>query len=303
MTEWNHIKGLRFSMCGDVPMIEVDNDYATARMTTHGATVLSYCPKDSKGKAGEDLIWVSDNAIYDNKTPVRGGVPICWPWFGAYKAEFNSPLEDGAEPQGHGLVRKKSWHLARIETLKNGATLVEFTTQADAETRAIWPYEFLLSLQVVVGETLGLTLTTSNLNPIPLKITEALHTYFKLPINAKLLVDGLQGAEEIDTLKDNQSRDVTEKLLVKPPMDSVYLQVQPTLTVSAGGKPALQIEASNAASSVLWNPGPETVKGFKDIHPDHWTQFVCIENGNIWDDAVTIAPEGKHRLQIAISKP
>jgi len=303
MNSWNNVQGIRFSMRGDVSLIEVDNVYAQAKMTAHGATVLSFCPKDPAGQVGEDLLWVSESASYDGKAAIRGGIPVCWPWFSGYQAEFNALLEDDVEPPAHGLVRKKAWHIDRIETLENGATLVEFVTQSDEQTRPIWPYEFTLSLQVVIGETLSLTLTTTNRNPLPIIITEALHTYFNLSVTKDITLNGLQGSQEVDTLKANKTRIVDGGLSVSSPIDNVYLAVQSSLLTSVDGQPSLQIDSSNAASCVVWNPGSETVKGFKDIADDHWPQFLCIENGNVWSDRVIIEPEAKHRLQIAISKP
>lgn len=301
MSDWNNVQGVSLSMRDQVSIIEIDNAFATAKMSSHGATVLSFCPKDSSGKTMDDLLWVSENAVYDGKAAIRGGIPVCWPWFSGYQAQFNAPLADDVEPSAHGLVRKKAWHLDRIENLESGATLIEFITQSDAETRAIWPYEFALSLQVVVGEMLSLTLTTTNLNPIPLQITEALHTYFNLPVEADITITGLQGATEIATLRANQSRQVAGDVSVHSPIDNVYLNAGSTVLAKVSGEPKLQIDSSHAASCVVWNPGPETVKGFADIADDHWTQFLCIENGNVWDDAVLIEPEAKHRLQIAIS--
>lgn len=303
MDDWNDVQGVSFSMRGDVSIIEIDNAFAQAKMTPHGATVLSFCPKDESGVLGDDLLWVSDQAVYDGKAAIRGGIPVCWPWFSGYQGEFNSPLEESVEPSAHGLVRKKAWHVERIESLQSGSTLVEFVTQSDAETRAVWPYEFSLSLQVVVGEMLSVTLTTTNLNPLPLQLTEALHTYFKLPMNADITMSGLQDAQEINTLQGNQKRMVVGDLAVSSPIDNVYLNVKSSLSAKVDGELRLQIDSSSAQSCVLWNPGPETVKGFTDIADADWPQFLCIENGNVWSNRVIIEPETKHRLKIAISKP
>ena len=301
MSDLTQIQGVTMTKQGELDVIEIDNAFATARMTTLGASVLSFCPKDAQGNVGEDVMWVSDTAIYDGKAAVRGGVPICWPWFGGYKAEFNSPLAQGAEPQAHGFVRRKLWELASVTAMDNGATQVEFVTTSDAETLAIWPYAFTLTMQVIVGETLQMNLITHNQNECEIKITEALHTYYNLPVDQNVVLDGLQGAQEINTLSDNATRTIDGLFAVSSPIDSVYLNVQPTIEASVAGNPVFALD-SNGQSSVVWNPGPETVKGFADIDDAHWPQFLCVENGNMWDNAVTIAPNSSHTLRVTVRK-
>ncbi|MBO1923426.1 D-hexose-6-phosphate mutarotase [Thiomicrorhabdus sp. 6S3-12] len=300
---FSHIPGVTFSMHDALSLIEVENDYAKAIMTAHGATVLSYCPKDKNGDLEEDLLWVSEQAVYDGKAAIRGGIPVCWPWFSGYQSEFNAPLEEGAQPPAHGFVRKMSWHLENVEKLPSGVTSVLFSLSSSKETLAIWPYAFALQLQVVVGETLSLSLTTHNLNAFDLQLTEALHTYFRLPPDGTLQLDGLQGATQIETLQQNRQNLVGTPLVVQSPIDNVYLNAGPSLQASVKGEPVLQIDSSQARSCIVWNPGPETVKGFSDIENRHWTQFVCIENGNVWNNFVTVPAESKHKMQIAICKP
>lgn len=297
------IEGVAFRNQDALLLIEIETPFAKALMTPHGATVLSYCPKDQQGNLQHDLLWVSEQAVFDGKAAIRGGIPVCWPWFSGYQAEYNSPLAEDATPSAHGFVRKAAWHLQNIEILPNSAISVVFSLSSSEETLAIWPYEFSLELRVVIGQALELTLTTKNLSSQEIKLTEALHTYFNLPSNASVMIDGLKGAIQIDTLNQNQQQNITSEIVVQAPMDNVYLNSQSSLIAKQNGQAVLQIDSSNADSCILWNPGPETVKGFKDITDDHWPQFVCIENGNVWSNAVTLPAKGTHQLEIAIRKP
>ncbi|MBN2647367.1 MAG: D-hexose-6-phosphate mutarotase [Thiotrichales bacterium] len=302
MTDFTQIPGVRLSMRNQVSVIEIDNAFATAKLSPHGANVFSYCPKNADGSAGADLLWLSEQAVFDGKTAIRGGVPICWPWFSGYSAQYNAPVVEGSNPPAHGLVRRAAWHLEDIQALENGATKVLFSYRSNAETLAIWPYEFVLHFQVVVGETLSLSLITHNLTDLDLPMTEALHTYFNLPGDGSLQIDGLQGAMEINTLNQQNSL-VAESVTLAGPIDNVYLQASNRLLAKVHGEVKLQIDTAHAASAVLWNPGPETVKNFADVDHAKWAEFVCIENGNVRSDQVTVPARGIHRLQVVISRP
>ena len=135
------MKGVSFSMQDHLMMIEVENEFAQFRMTTHGASVLSFIPKQHNPQ-GVDVLWVSDSAIYDGSKPVRGGIPVCWPWFGKAK-------EDGLP--AHGFVRNSVWHLDQVYQHDNGITELVLALDSDAETLKIWPHAFHVELKIEVG--------------------------------------------------------------------------------------------------------------------------------------------------------
>jgi glucose-6-phosphate 1-epimerase len=282
-------EGVSFSMQENIMMIDVENEFASAQITTHGGCVLSFTPK-----GGKDLLWVSPTAIYNGQKPVRGGVPICWPWFGANTQEASAPA--------HGFVRNAVWHLEHIANLDSGVTEIVLTFDSNAETLTIWPHSFHLALKIIVGEKLAMSLITTNLSEHDIQITEAFHTYFNVADARDLVITGLGGSTHLDKLSNAPAEQKGDTLVLKPPKDSVYLnQTADILIKDAANNRNIVIEKQHADSAVVWNPGPVTVKGFADVPDDLWPAFVCVEAGNVFENAVMIASGQKHTMTMMLS--
>jgi len=282
-------KGVTFSMQENLMMINVENDFATATITTHGASVLSYIPK-----GGQDLLWVSPTAIYSAEKPVRGGVPICWPWFGAGKQ---------AGLPAHGFVRNQVWQLDHVANLDSGVTEIVLNFEPNETSLEMWPHQFHLSLCIEVGEKLAVSLTTVNKNEYDIEITEALHTYFSVAESAGLLISGVENATEHNTLaKPIEITKRTQPITLMPPMDSVFTNQTAELVIhDEKNARNILIEKEYASSAVVWNPGAEIIKGFADVPEACWTEFVCVEAGNVFDNAVTIPAGEKHSMRMMLS--
>ena len=283
------LSGVSFKQLDGIEVIEIDNEFAKASVTTYGACVLSYVPQQQ-----QDLLWVSNQAVYDGSKPVRGGIPVCWPWFGKALTS-NLPA--------HGFVRNKEWQLEKLELLESGVTRLHLTTKSDEQTKAIWPYEFELSLTIEVGRKLILSLTTVNCDSDAFTVTEALHTYFNIGLPQGLRIEGLGESIHCDKLNENAlPEQQSGEVVLNPPMDSVFQHVKKELMLhDEVNERAIRIRSRNANSAVVWNPGAEIVKGFSDIAAQGWKEFACVESGNVLDDFVTIAPGSKHTLSVEYS--
>ncbi len=282
-------EGVSFSMRENIMMIDVENEFASAQITTHGGSVLSFRPKD-----GQDLLWTSPTAIYNGQKPVRGGIPVCWPWFGANTQETSAPA--------HGFVRNAVWHLDHVANLDSGVTEIVLTFDSTPETLEIWPHSFHLALRIEVGEKLAMSLITTNLSDHDIQITEAFHTYFNVADARSLVITGLEGSTHLDKLSNAPAQRQVEALTLNPPMDSVYLHQATDIAIEdVGNQRKIIIEKQHADSAVVWNPGPETVKGFADMPDDLWPEFVCVEAGNVFDNAVMIASGEKHTMTMILS--
>lgn len=281
-------EGVELNQHHGIEVIDIENQFATAKITTHGASVLSFIPKGQ-----HELLWVSDEAVYDGSKAVRGGIPVCWPWFGQAR---HSHLP------AHGFVRNIVWQVDKIESFDAGETRVVLRCESNDETMAIWPHEFELTLCIEVGPTLILNLTTHNLSDTTLSLTEAFHTYFNVDPQG-LEIKGLVKSTHLDTLiEDAVAETQTEVLVLEPPRDSVYLN-QPgnVFLIDVHNKRQIKIAKRNADSSVVWNPGAEIVKGFSDINDQAWSEFVCVESGNVLDNYITVLPQEKHVLSVQYS--
>lgn len=287
------MEGVRFSMQDHLMMIDVENEFAQFRMTTHGASVLSYVPKQNNPK-GLDVLWVSDCAIYDGSKPVRGGIPVCWPWFGQAK-EVGLPA--------HGFVRNSVWHLDQVHHHDNGITELVLVLESDENTLKIWPHAFHVELKIEVGAKLSMALTTHNLNEHDIEITEALHTYFSVGNANGIMVEGLEGSDMFDKLRsDAPGVTQVETVKVLPPMDSVFIdQTKAMRIVDDEQARTIVIETSQAQSAIVWNPGAEGIQSFADMPNEAWPSMLCVEAGNVLQNAVMVPGGEKHRFSMALS--
>jgi len=287
------VEGVSFRIQDQVVLIEVENALGKATISPFGATILQFQPVGEK-----PVLWQSPTAIFDGKKAIRGGIPVCWPWFGQSKTDGNP---------AHGFVRNRDWQISSIQTLPAGTsattvTKLVFSIESDEQTLAIWPYEFALQLIVVVGKELTVELITENRSDKKMEITEALHSYFAVSEVNSLQVKGFAGSEAIDTLQQPAERSPAGDILdIHSPIDSVFVnQTQTTEITDSSWKRRIQI-AKNGASSIVWNPGPEIVKDFSDIPDDAWSGYLCVEAGNVWDNAVSISAKQLHSMKMTVS--
>ena len=278
---------------GGLPVIEIRNRFATARISVHGAHVLSFRPKDDA-----DLLFLSEQAVFQPGKAIRGGVPVCWPWFG--------PDPQGQGRPAHGFVRTRLWDLRRTETLAGGETLVELGLRDSTETRAIWPHGFDLSLTVIVGRSLFLALTTRNTGDSPFELTQALHSYFAVADIAQVRVTGLDGCDYVDKAKGAggvrkvQAGDVA----VDAEVDRVYAGVPDVLTIEDGAAARrVRLTAGGSRTAVVWNPWAEVAAGMADLPDDAYRRFVCVETANAGEEVLTLAPGDSRTLAVDIAPP
>jgi glucose-6-phosphate 1-epimerase len=287
----DHVK---FEMRDHLMVIVVENEHAKAEITTHGANLFSYQLKDSISKAWQpDLLWLSPSAVWDGSVPLRGGVPICWPWFGAHPMDSSLPA--------HGLVRNVLWHLDQINDLENGVTEVVLTLTPTDKMRALWPHEFALTLAIEVGPHLAMTLSATNLNDYDLEISEAFHTYYQVSEAEGLPIEGLEGCDYADKLQNFAYDKQKEPLVIEPPIDRVYLDhTSDAIIKDAAWRRAILVEKVNSASTVVWNPGAEFAEGFADMPNDAWHHFVCVETANALDNRYMLPSGATHHLQMVV---
>ncbi len=277
---------------GGLPMVEVRNALATARISLYGGQVLSFCPQ-----GGSDLLFVSELAYYQQGKAIKGGAPVCWPWFGADPQGLGRPA--------HGFVRNRLWDLRRTEALAGGETLVELGLRDSDDTRALWPHGFDLSLTVIVGRSLFLSLTTRNTGNTPFELTQALHSYFAVADIAQTRVTGLDGCAYVDKAKGaGGARKVqTGDVSVAAEVDRVYAGVPDVLTIVDGAAPRqIRLTAGGSRTAVVWNPWAEIAAGMADLRDDEYRRFICVETANAGDEVLTLAPGDSRTLAVDVAQ-
>jgi glucose-6-phosphate 1-epimerase len=258
----------------------------TAVVAQKGGQLLSWKPHGAA-----EILWVSPLASFVGSGPIRGGIPICWPWFGMHRI-------DPKQPQ-HGLVRTATWERDEI------------SPDGDLRLRAPEPVldGLAVALQVHAGETLALTLITTNLGPQPTTITEALHTYFRIGGLKTLRVAGLDGcdyADNADPRAVGQPYGPIKKHAGPVSFDGneitrIYHHSGVCTLIDAGLGRLVRIEKEGSDSTVVWNPGAEKAKSFADLPPDAHDQFICIESGTAGPHSVSLAPGETHVLSVTYS--
>lgn len=292
----DHVK---FSSRDALVMIDLRNHHGEASLTTFGGTLLSYKPRIN-GRLSDDLIWVSETALYDGQKPVRGGVPVCWPWFGSYDATALGEDASDASKKGHGIARYFDWSVVTAEHATNEATKITLALSSSEHIRKAWPHDFHLELDVTLGDCLELKLTGENRSDREWIVSEAFHTYFAVDDAARVIARGYSSATVIDKLSFSSCSSQSGDVQVTTPMETIHLGTTATQSLNDGRRTIL-IEREGAASSVLWNPGPEGVKAFADMPDDQYRHTLCAEVANVLEDAYPLGPGDRHCMTMRLS--
>ncbi|QLI80395.1 D-hexose-6-phosphate mutarotase [Chitinibacter fontanus] len=273
-----------FSHAGaGLPVVVVENKLGSAIFALQGCHLLSFVPA-----AGEEILWLSPLAMFEPGKAVRGGIPMCLPWFGGHPAGL----------QSHGFARTSDWTLEQVSQQADGSTLLTVSLSSDAETLAMWPHEFRFEMQIEVGRELKLTLNVDNLSDTPAPFTYAYHTYFAVADYTQSPIYGLEELTYIDTLGEVTRRHQSGTLQLTGSTDRVYLDVPQVQTIVDGAR-KINI-SSTAKSSIVWNPG-EHADNMADVG-QYRQNFVCVERGDVFDNAITIAARSRFSAEMVLSE-
>lgn len=255
-----------------------------------GAQILAY------QRQGQPLIWLSDQAQGLPGQPVRGGVPLCWPWFGhlprnpaAVQALHSNPTQAPA----HGLVRDQPWHLQQVRQNDQTVHLVfELATPimaSDGQPLALKP-----RLTISLGERLMLELVTHNTGTQLLSFSQALHSYFAVSDIHAIHINGLEDCPYVDSLQNWTPHTQQGPVCFSAETDRLYLNTPSQLSIDdPGWQRRLYLDSQGSRSAVVWNPWIDKAQRLSQFADDAWQQMLCIETANVLDDICTLAP-GEH---------
>ncbi|MBD1550253.1 D-hexose-6-phosphate mutarotase [Pseudomonas typographi] len=280
---------------GELPCWRIRNGQAELLVAQQGAQVLSY-----QREGEQPLIWLNDHATFTPGTPIRAGVPVCWPWFGnlGKNPEAVQAMHQGeGSAPSHGLVRALPWQLDNLEHAGTQTTLHLSLPQAAAGSLPGWPHKAELTLALTLGDDLAVQLTTRNLGEQPLAISQALHTYFAVSDVRQVNVAEVAGLNYIETLENWETRNQQGPLEVAGETDRIYLDTPARLSIAdSGWNRRVLIDTEGSHSTVIWNPWIERAMAFPDMADDGWQRMFCIEIANVLGDALSLAPGASHTL-------
>ncbi len=271
---------------GGLTMVEISNAQATATIALQGAHLLTWTPKGQ-----QPVIWLSTAAKFAPGKSVRGGIPICWPWFGPHEGEASFPA--------HGYARTVEWQVVETEALANGATRLLFRFSGNEATAKMWPHATPCDYQITIGTALELELVTRNEGTTPVAVGQALHTYFAISDIRDVTVDGLEGCpylDKVDGFKRKQQDGVVE---FSGETDRIYLDsTADCLIDDAALERRIRISKRNSASTIVWNPWNEKAEQMGDLGERSYLGMVCVESANAANDVVTLPVGGEHHLYV-----
>jgi D-hexose-6-phosphate mutarotase len=273
---------------GGLPLVRVESPHAEGEMYFHGGQVMSWKP------TGEDeVLFVSRRAMWEASKPIRGGVPVCFPWFGPRPSDPGAP--------SHGFVRTRDWTLESV-TETDEAVVVSMSTASDDESRRWWPSSFRLVHRVTFGRTLTMELMVTNTGNEPFRFEEALHTYFCVGHIDRTRVHGLEGLRYLDTLvTPPEEKMQLGAVTFSAETDRIYLDPGPPIVIEDGTRRRVMLTASQSGTAVVWNPWVAKAHSLQDLADDEWPDFVCVETCNVRQRTVDLAAGLQHVLRVVVS--
>ncbi|HXN16736.1 MAG TPA: D-hexose-6-phosphate mutarotase [Candidatus Binatus sp.] len=292
-----HAELYRFEIPGTASVVEGNGGLQKVRVTTpgaageiylHGAHLTSWKPAGR-----EEVLFLSALSQWELGRAIRGGVPICFPWFGGKADDPKAPA--------HGFVRTKAWRIESIAQAGDGVTVSMFT-ESDDDTKRWWPADFRLSYRVTFASELRLELVVTNTGKTSLRFEEALHAYHRVGNILDTRVSGLDTVQYIDKTDSNRKKIQHGEIAIVSETDRIYLNTIDAIKLE---DPVLRrrthVAKENSRTTVVWNPGAQKARSLSDFADDEWIQMICIETSNVADFALDLAPGQQHEMKAVVS--
>lgn len=293
-TKFGSLKGVTIELHKQLIAVSVKNEAASATIFLQGAQLAEY-----KRIGEHPLIWLSDQCTYQMGKPLRGGIPICWPWFGDLARNpvaIQDQLGESDWP-AHGFVRMQEWELISVELPDSETTRITLQLQITPDER--WPFPAVLRVIISVGTTLDVQFQVTNLSAEPFSFTHALHTYFNVGNIESIAVEGLEGRDFLDTLDDWVTKKSNFPLQINAEVDRIYPNSPEKVAIIDRklGR-IIRINASNLPDLVVWNPWVEKSMRLSHFNDNHFKHMLCLESAALLDNAVTLAANETFKCEV-----
>lgn len=256
----------QLNLTGEFDLLTIEHKSCQAKVSLFGGQVLSWKPNGQK-----DVFWLSEKATFEQGKAIRGGIPLCWPWFGAHPKDINNNAGN------HGFAREQFWQVSDI-SISEKTVEISLVFQGD-NMHLLWPNACKLKQVLSFGEIFTQSLTMSNLSKEDAFYTGALHSYFRVSAPENICVDELSDASFDDKLT-GLSYSPTPLVNGVGPVDRVYHSNKAMKISDSKWQRTIEVNASNTKQWVFWNPGNKVATTMADIHTDGEQEFVCLEAAN-----------------------
>ncbi len=273
---------------GGLATAEMRNAHGEATVALHGGHVLAFQPR---GHA--PVLWLSRHARFEAGCAIRGGIPVCWPWFADHPSDSTKPA--------HGFVRTTKWTVISSGTSTDGGTRLTLSIAESEATEELWPHRFRLTLDVTLANALQVQLTATNTGSQPFTSTGALHSYFSISSAADVRVTGLDGCDYLDKVEQYRRQVQQGAVTFENETDRIYLDTAADCFIEDSGmQRRIAIAKKGSRTTVVWNPWIEKAAAMKDFGDDEYMGMVCVETANAAEDIVFLAPGESHTLEAVI---
>jgi glucose-6-phosphate 1-epimerase len=275
---------------GGLPRLDIATPAAAAQAYLHGAHITHWQPSHAQAP----VLWLSGHSLWQDGKPIRGGVPICFPWFGPHRSDASAPA--------HGFARLVDWTLAGAVERDDQSVTVTFALEGERLSEA-WPFRFRAHHELTIGPTLTMSMAVENHDDTPFSFEEALHTYFAVSSIADVTISGLERTPYLDKaggLSERTHDDTPIRFTGET--DRVYLETTAACSIDDPGlQRRIVVSKDNSRSTVVWNPWIAKARAMADFGDEEWRGMVCVETANVGAAAVRLGPGERHRMTVSLN--
>ncbi len=287
----------KFSIEGELGFAQLENDlvfatisnkYADADICLYGAHITSFRPHHTM-----EILWMSPLSNFEEGAPIRGGIPVCFPWFGLHKTEPDKPQ--------HGFGRLMYWNVTETASMPNGETMMRLELCSSEKTKTFWPHDFCAEMTIHVGRKLTASLKVTNTSSEPFEYGCALHSYFTLSSIENITIEGLQNTKYHDQLQPGDFIQETPELIIRQAETRHYYNTgSPVIIADPVFRRKIRVEKAGSNVTTVWNPWKETCAKIPDLPDEAYHVFVCVETVNSFEDTIHLAPGEVHETSAVI---
>jgi len=266
-----------FTGNGNLSALRIESDSSVAEIYPHGAHVTHF-----QKRGEEPLLFMSAASEFAHDKPIRGGVPVIFPWFGPREG---MPI--------HGYARVADWDLVSADASPDGSVSLRFRLPSDGRADVIFV--------ITVGEALTMELAVTNTGDSDFSFENCLHTYFKIGDIHQTEITGLRGVCYFDKVFNTECIEAQDTLRIDSETDRVYQDTEGTVEIydSALAR-AIRVRKSGSKSTVVWNPWIEKSTRMADFGDEEYPFMVCVESGNVGVNAIHLAPGETSVLKVEL---
>lgn len=279
--------GSRYHSTESLSLLDINSPLCTATIAVQGGQLLEFTPKGD-----QPWLWLSPKAMFKKSHPIRGGIPICAPWFGVNQHDATKPK--------HGFVRTRDWQLAHVVESATGVVALTFQCHSEKEDLALFPHAFSIQLTLTLSDHIDISFTVKNLSPTEMPFSWALHSYFCVDHLEAVRITGLEDHTYLDATQSFAPIVQEGAVCFQSEVDRVYENVGHEQLIK--GSPALSISGRQCPTAIVWNPGKTLAEKMADITAQHYDEYICLERGAAFGNTWKVSPNESVTAELSISR-